>query len=121
MLLETDINSLETKKINLEIKLNELLKNNAEIDKINELRSEIIYITKQISQKLGTKEVESQEQLKRKKLHIDERNVKNYNAFKSRYKRISKMEVATRNILKAIDMYLNEKQNTNEMVKVMGR
>ena len=121
MMLETDINSLESKKINLEIKLNELLKNNANKDEINELKSEILYIKKQISQKLGTKEVESQEQLKRKKLHVDERNIKNYNAFKSRYKRISKMEVATRNILKVIDVYLVEKQNTNEMVKVMGR
>ena len=121
MMLETDINSLESKKISLEIKLNELLKDNANKDEINELKSEILYIKKQISQKLGIKEVESQEKLKRKKLHIDERNIKNYNAFKSRYKRISKMEVSTRNILKVIDIYFKEKQNVNDMVKVMGR
>lgn len=120
-MIETDINSLETKKTNLEIKLNELLKNNADKDDINELKSEILYIKKQINQKLGTKEVESQEQIKRKKLHIDERNIKNYNAFKSKYKRISKMEVSTKNILKIIDVYLMERQNTNEMVKVIGR
>ena len=121
MMLETDINSLESKKTNLEIKLNELLKNNADKDEINELKSEILYIKKQISQKLGIKEVESQEKLKRKKLHVEETNIKNYNAFKSRYKRISKMEVATRNILKAIDIYLMENQNSNDRVKVMGR
>ena len=121
MMLETDINSLESKRINLEIKLNELLKNNANKDDINELKSEILYIKKQISKKLGSKEVESQEKIKRKKLHIDERNIKNYNAFKYRYKRISKMEVATRNILKVIDAYLMDKQDTNEMVRVMSR
>ena len=121
MILGTDINSLESKKTNLELELNELLKNNAEQDKINELKSEILYIKKQISQKLGVKEVESQEKLKRKKLQIDERNIKNYNAFKFRYKRISKMQVATRNILKKIDVYLMEKQNTIDMVKVIGR
>ena len=70
-MIETDINSLETKKTNLEIKLNELLKNNADKDDINELKSEILYIKKQINQKLRTKEVESQEQIKRKKLTLD--------------------------------------------------
>ena len=121
MMMQTDINSLESKKINLEIRLNELLKNKADKDIINELKSEILYIKKQISQKIGAKEVETHEKLKRKKLQIDERNIKNYNAFKSRYKRISKMEVATRNILKVIDVYLMEKQNNNEMIKVIGR
>ena len=45
---------------------NELLKNNANQDDINELKSEILYIKKQISQKLGIKEVESQEKIRRK-------------------------------------------------------
>lgn len=121
MMLETDINSLESKRINLEIKLNELLKNNANKDDINELKSEILYIKKQISKKLGTKEVESREKIKRKRLQIDDHNIKNYQAFKSKYKQISKMEVATRKILNVIDVYLTEKQNTNDMVKVMGR
>ena len=46
MIVETDINSLETKKTSLELKLNELIKNNAEQDEINELKSEIVYIKK---------------------------------------------------------------------------
>ena len=123
MMLESDINSLESKKIDLELQLNNLMKNNAEKDKINELKAEILYIKKQISQKLGSKEVETQAKIKRKKSGVDERNIKNYNAFKSKYKKISKMEVSTKNILRVIDSYLNQEQyEMNEnMVKVMSR
>lgn len=122
-MLDIDINSLEAKKINLEIELNNLLKNNVkEEDKINELRSEILYLKKQISQKLGSKEVKNQEEIKRKKSGLDERNIKNYQAFKYKYKQISKMEVSTKNILKLIDVYLNNKQYENvNVVKVMSR
>ena len=49
MMLDTDINSLETRKTELEIELNNLLRSdNTEEDKINELRSEILYLKKQI-------------------------------------------------------------------------
>lgn len=124
MMLDADINSLETKKLNLEIELNNLLRSEEkQEDKINELRSEILYLKKQISHKLGSKEVESQEKIKRQKNGIDERNIKNYNAFKLRYKKISKMEVATKNILKVIDNYLNKEnyEYHNDIVKVMSR
>ena len=104
MMLDTDINSLETRKTELEIELNNLLRSdNKEEDKINELRSEILYLKKQIDKKLGTKEVKKQEEIKRKKLRVDERNIKNYNALKSKYRKISNMEVATKNILKVLD------------------
>ena len=123
MMLDTDINSLETRKTELEIELNNLLKSDSkEEDKINELRSEILYLKKQIDKKLGSKEVKKQEEIRRKKLRVDERNIKNYNAFKSKYRKISKMEVATKNILKVIDSYLINSQNNNsDMVKVMSR
>ena len=123
MMLDTDINSLETRKTELEIELNNLLRSDSkEEDKINELRSEILYLKKQISQRLGSKEVENQEEIKRKKSGLDERNVKNYQAFKSKYKQISKMEVSTRNILRLIDVYLNNKQYERaDVVKVMSR
>ena len=123
MMFDTDINSLETRKTQLEIELNNLLKSdNKEEDKINELRSEILYLKKQIGKKLGSKEVKKQEEIRRKKLRVDERNIKNYNAFKSKYRKISKMEVATKNILKVIDSYLISSQNNNsDMVKVMSR
>ena len=123
MMLDTDINSLETRKTELEIELNNLLRSDSkEEDKINELRSEILYLKKQIGKKLGSKEVKKQEEIRRKKLRLDERNIKNYNAFKSKYRKISKMEVATKNILKVIDNYLVNSQNNNsDMVKVMSR
>lgn len=123
MILDTDVNSLETRKTSLEIELNNLLRSDSkEEDKISELRSEILYLKKQIAKKLGSKEVKKQEEIKRKKLRVDERNIKNYNAFKSKYKKISKMEVATKNILKVIDSYLiNSYNNNSDMVKVMGR
>lgn len=123
MMFDTDINSLETRKTELEIELNNLLKSeNREEDKINELRSEILYLKKQIGKKLGSKEVKKQEEIRRKKLRVDEKNIKNYNAFKSKYRKISKMEVATKNILKVIDNYLINSQNNNsDMVKVMSR
>ena len=67
MMLDTDINSLETRKTELEIELNNLLKSdNGEEDKINESRSENLYLKKQIDKKLGTKEVKKQEEIKRK-------------------------------------------------------
>ncbi len=124
MMLDTDINSLEARKTNLEIELNNLIKSeNKEEDKINELRSEILYLKKQIRRKLGPKEVEIQSRIKRKKLGIDERNIANYNAFKERYRKISKMEVSTRNILKVIDAYFNKSQyeNSDNIMKVMSR
>ena len=123
MMFDTDINSLETRKTQLEIELNNLLRSdNKEEDKINELRSEILYLKKQIGKKLGSKEVKKQEEIRRKKLRVDERNIKNYNAFKSKYRKISKMEVATRNILRVIDSYLiNDQNNNSDMVKVMSR
>lgn len=121
MMLNNDVNLLEAKKLNLEIELSELMKNNTEEDKINELRAEILYIKKQINKALGYKEIKKQEEIKRKKLGIDERNIKNYNAFKTRYKKISKMEMATKNILKIIDIYLNKESYQDNVVKVMSR
>ena len=123
MMLDADVNSLETRKTELEIELNNLLRSeNKEEDKINELRSEILYLKKQIGKKLGSKEVKKQEEIRRKKLRVDERNIKNYNLFKSKYRKISKMEVATKNILKVIDNYLiGAKTNNSDMVKVMSR
>lgn len=124
MVINDDINSLELKKINLEVELNSLIKSGEKDEnKINELRSEILYIKKQISKKIGPKEVEFQEKIKRKRLGIKEKNIKNYNAFKSKYKKISKIEIATKNILKSIDNYLDREvyEYSDNEVKVMIR
>lgn len=124
MMLDTDINSLETKKLSLEIELNTLLKSeDVDEDKINELKSDILHLQKQIDKKLGTKEVQKQKEIKREKSGVDERNIKNYNAFKAKYKKISKIEVSTKNILRVIDTYLNkdEYEYQDNMIKVMSR
>lgn len=123
MMLGADINSLETQKVSLEIELNNLLRSeNIDEDKVNELRSDILHLKKQIAKKLGSKEVRKQEEIKREKSGVDERNIKNYNAFKSKYRKISKIEVSTKNILKVIDGYLNSRQyEQSDMVKVMSR
>jgi len=121
MIVETDINSLESKKISLELRLNELLKNNAEQDKINELKSEILYTKKQINKKLGTKEVEVTKKLKRKKSRVDEKNIENYNFIKEGYKKISNINISTNKIIKVIDVYLNKQQYNEDYVKVMSK
>lgn len=120
MILDTDVNSLETKKLNLELELSDLLKsNNKSEDRINELKSEILYLKKQIAHKLGNKEVKKQEEIRKKKLGIDERNKKNYAAFKAKYKKISKMEIATKRILPVIDKYLKNNNYQDNLIKVM--
>ena len=124
MMLDADINSLETKKLSLEIELNAILKaEEKDADKINELRSEILHLNKQINKKLGTKEVQNQKEIKRVKSGVDERNIKNYNAFKNKYKKISKMEVSTKNILRVIEEYFNKNNHEykDNLVKVMSR
>ena len=121
MMLETDINSLETKKLNLELKLNELLKNNANQDDINELKSEILYIKKKINKKLGTKELEVTQRIKRKKSRVDEKNIENYNFIKDGYKQISNINISVNKIIKVIDVYLNKQQYNEDYVKVMSK
>ena len=121
MISNADVNLLESRKLNLEIELNKLLKSNAEEDKINELKSEILYIKKQISQILGPKEIETQEKIKRRRLGVDEKNIRNYHSFKSKYKQISKMEISTKNILRVIESYLSRESYQEDMVKVMSR
>jgi len=124
MMLGSDINSLETKKLSLEIELNNLLRcEDKDEDKINELRSEILHLQKQINKILGTKEVQKQKEIKREKSRVDERNIKTYNEFKSKYRKISKMEVSTKNILKVIEEYFNKDnyEYQDNLVRVMSR
>lgn len=126
MMLGSDINSLETKKIALEIELNTLLKNEEkDEDKINELKSEILHIKKQINKKLGFKEVEKQKEIKKEKSRVDEKIINAYEGIKEKYNKIKKIEVSTKNILRVIDEYLNNEQYQNQeqdnLVKVMSR
>ena len=114
------VNSLQKQKLDRQIKLNELLKNKASNDEINELKSEILYLDKQIEKIVGSKEIKRQKELKLKKSGIEQRKLKNYYTFKEKYKKISKMNSSVRKFIKSMDkynkeLYLNEE---NELVRI---
>jgi len=120
MLNNQELKDLENKKLELELSIKELLqKEDYSKDLENELRSELLYINKQIKHKLGNKEIKIQEEIKRKRNGKDERNINNYNILKNKYKQISNMEIATKDILRNIDnYYLSQAYEDNmEMVK----
>ena len=120
MLNNQELKDLENKKLELELSIKELLqKEDYSKDLENELRSELLYINKQIKHKLGNKEIKIQEEIKRKRTGKDERNINNYNILKNKYKQISNIEIATKDILRNIDnYYLSQAYEDNmEMVK----
>lgn len=120
MLNNQELKDLENKKLELELSIKELLqKEDYSKDLENELRSELLYINKQIKHKLGNKEIKIQEEIKRKRTGKDERNINNYNILKNKYKQISNIEIATKDIIRNIDnYYLSQAYEDNmEMVK----
>lgn len=124
MISWTDVNSLQKQKLNLQVKLNELLKSgSATVDEINELKSEILYLDKQIEKIVGTNEIKRQQELKRKKSGIEQRNLRNFYEFKDKYKKISKMKIATTRMIASIENLQRatyERENIEEqgLVKV---
>lgn len=119
MISNEDVNTLQKQKLDLQIKLNELLKSsNKSIDDINELKSEILYLDKQIEKIVGSNEIKRQKEVKRRKLGIEETNINNYNLFKSKYRQICKMRISTLHMVSAIENYYNDQQLKDEVVKV---
>ena len=124
MMLGSDINSLETNKLSLEIELNALLKSEEkDEDKINELKSEILHLQKQKNRKLGTKEVQKQKELKKEKSRTDERIIIEYDGLKEKYGQISHLPVSKKNFLRVIEKYLNkDKYEYQDVIeKVLSR
>ena len=116
--MSNKINSLQKQKLELQLELNTLLHtSNQDQDKINELKSEILYLDKQIERIVGKKEIERQAQLKNKKSGIEEMNKKNYYGFKAKFKRISPMTIATIRMIGIIDK-IETKEIQSERVKV---
>lgn len=112
------INSLQKQKLDLQVELNNLLHSlNPDRDKINELKSEILYLDKQIQKIVGKKEIERQNQLKKRKSGIEEINKKNYYSLKSMVKRISPMAIATNRMMSTIEK-LQTRQIEDEKVRV---
>lgn len=120
MISWSDINLLQKQKKDLQIKLDELLNSNDKTpDRINELKSEILYLDKQIEKILGTNEIERQKELKRQKSGVEQRNVKSYYALKDKYKKISKMKLATTKMISLIEAYQKQDYSLEEeIVKV---
>lgn len=90
------INSLQAKKREIQVELNELLhSSNPDKDKINELRADILYLNKQIEKIVGKNEIERQNQLKNRDLEQEKKNKKAYDYFKDKCEKISPFNIAT--------------------------
>lgn len=108
-MISESVKSLQKKKLEIQVELNELLhSSNKDSDKINELKSEILYLDKQIEKKIGKKEIQRREELKRKQEGIEDINKNNYYGFKRKFKKISPMSVATNRALNVINKIQNK-------------
>lgn len=106
MVKKSDINSIQREKIDKEIKLNNLLKSKKfSQDDVNELKSEILHLDKQIEKIVGSNEIRRQKELKFKR--INEMRINNYYAFKNKYKKINKMSSSVKRFIKVVDSYNN--------------
>lgn len=116
----SEVNKIQQEKINLEIQLAEFKKNNASEDKINEIKSEIIYLSKKIEKKLGSNELKRRAEISKKRSGIEENNIKAYLAFKEKYKKISKMKLAFTKMMNTIETIQKNSliENEENVVKV---
>lgn len=116
----SDVNSLQKQKREKEVKLNELVKSgNITQDEINELKSEILYLKKQIEKIVGSNEIKRQKEIRLKKSGVEQRKLNNYYTFKEKYKKISKLNSSIKKLVHVIDKYNNETLNkNNELVRI---
>ena len=109
MISWSDVNSLRKEKIKLQLQLESMLNSGVTSrDEINALKSEILHLTKQIEKIVGSNEIKRQKEIRKRKSGVEQRQIKNYLAFKARYKKISNMSLAVNRMLSCI-----ERQNTN--------
>lgn len=117
MISWTDVNTLQNQKLELQVKLDNLLKSGtASIDDINEIKSEINHLEKDIKRILGSNELERQKKLRSNS--NDEKIKKRYYALKSKYDLIKKLNEATTNLVKTIDSLDNHYESSIHNVKV---
>lgn len=106
MISWSDVNTLQSKKKKLEASLTDLFQSsNPSPDEISSMKAEIKHLDKQIERILGTKEIERQKESKRQKLGIEQINIKRYYSLKDKYKKVSKMKIATTKMIAAIENY----------------
>lgn len=121
MISWSDVKSLQAKKKEYQIELNNLLhSDNISEDLINELRSEIKHLENQIKKIVGSKEIKRQKELRAKKTGNvnDMQLITSYNNFKIRYNMIKDMNTATNKMMAAIARYKQKNSSVNQMVKV---
>ena len=93
--------------------------NSPSSDELNALKSELKYLDDQLNKINGLNEKKRTEQVKNKKLGIEEKNKNNYYIFKDKYKKISNMKLATTRIINAIsELQKQQYIEENERVKV---
>ena len=90
---------------------------NPSSEELNALKSELKYLDDQLNKINGLNDKKRTEQVKSKKLGLEEKNKNNYYTFKDKYKRISNMKLATTRIINAISDL--QKQQYIEEEKVM--
>ena len=105
------LDSLEKEKLQKQMELSNIL--NDDEDKVNELKSEILHLEKQIEKIVGKKEITRQQELKNKRNRKYEINRDNYFKLKQMLKRISPMNNAVNKFIYTVD---NSK--VDEIVKV---
>lgn len=117
MISWSDVNTLQKQKLDLQIRLDELLKNGkASDDDVNEIKSEINHLEKNIRRILGSNELERQKKLRSN--HNDEKVKKKYYALKSKYNLVKKLNESTNNFIKTIDSLDNSYESNIQNVKV---
>ena len=117
MISWTDVNTLQKQKLDLQVKLDSLLKSgSATEDEINEIKSEINHLEKDIKRILGTNEIERQKKLRSNS--NDERAKKRYYALKNKYDLIKKLNEATQGLINTIDSKNEKYEEDIHIVKV---
>ena len=91
---------------------------NPSSDELNALKSELKYLDDQLNRINGLNDKKRTEELKNKKLGLNEKNKSNYYIFKEKYKKISNMSLATSRMIKDIEIYQKQQYVEEEKVRV---
>ena len=112
MISWASIKALEKQKNDLQLKINNIINSNNEvIHNINELKSQILVLDKGIEKILCINETELKQILNNKG-----NATRSFYELKDKYKKISKLKVATTKMLDTIEAYQNGEENINKKI-----
>lgn len=107
-----DIKELEKRKKDLQLKLDEFINSNeVEGFEINKLKTEILVLDKYLEKLLCVNEAELKKILDR-----NGKTARSFHELKDKYKKISKLKVATTKMLDTIEAYQNGEENINKKI-----